>query len=442
MRVHVPNNDRKFPGRQLEQITSFGTSAIFEVHWKTGDHSWEPYHAVWKLAALESYCEAFGITAPSKLPKGTAIPPNDPQIFVGSIFGSENLYKEARISRNCTPVVLPLRNMSSRFHHDKRGDFTRPRHGYYGPICGRSPLHRGFQPHTYRLYDSVDTEHHTVSHISAVMSSILAEERPPAMQPLYYAGHDHSYQPAPPRHRSRSPGPTRIHLDYDCLTASCRLTHDELDTHRRDGRCFHCHQQGHRGSDCASKNRRVVDQDMIMRGMSATPVPQYSAKPTAPATNAATIVGNAATAVHAPAVTVQQQSHPTPQSTLSFSFGHGMGNTGFSYNDDASVFSWDGHGAVPTFPLNNNTGFDSPITNMDSRSMVSVIPLSNMPSPSTSNSAPPPSNSDNLATNNGTLVEGMAKVLKLNDEAPANSSTTSPVSDNSPSLSTVPQKAT
>ncbi|KDQ07796.1 hypothetical protein BOTBODRAFT_89333, partial [Botryobasidium botryosum FD-172 SS1] len=79
MRVHVPNDDRKFPGRQLEQITGFGeapdewavdrivshhgtgTSAIFEVRWKTGDHSWEPYHAVRKLAALESYCEAFGI---------------------------------------------------------------------------------------------------------------------------------------------------------------------------------------------------------------------------------------------------------------------------------------------------------------------------------------------------------------------------------------------
>ncbi|KDQ11990.1 hypothetical protein BOTBODRAFT_34846, partial [Botryobasidium botryosum FD-172 SS1] len=413
------------------------TSAIFEVRWKTGDHSWEPYHAVRKLAALESYCEAFGITAPSKLPKGTAIPPNDPQIFVGSIFGSENLYKEARISRNRTPVVLPLRNMSGRFHRDERGDFTRPRHGYYGPIRGRSPLHRGFQPHTYRLYDSVDTERRTASRISAVMSSILAEERPPAMQPLYYADRVRSYQPAPPRHRSRSPGPTRIRLDYDRLTAGCRLTRDELDAHRRDGRCFHCHQQGHRSSDCASKNRRVVDQDTIMRDMSATPVPQYSARPTVPAT---TTVPNAAAAV--PTVTAQQ-SHavPTPQSTISFGFSHGMGNAGFGYNDDASVFSWDGHGAVPAFPLNNNTGFDSPITDMDSRSIVSVVPPSNMPSPSTSNSAPP-SNSDKLATNDGALVEGMAKVLKLNDEAPANSPTTSPVSENSLSISAVPQKAT
>ncbi|KDQ05535.1 hypothetical protein BOTBODRAFT_79894, partial [Botryobasidium botryosum FD-172 SS1] len=57
LRVHVPNDDRRFPGRQIEQITGFGdlpnewavdrivshygtgSQAIFQVKWKTGDHS-------------------------------------------------------------------------------------------------------------------------------------------------------------------------------------------------------------------------------------------------------------------------------------------------------------------------------------------------------------------------------------------------------------------
>ncbi|EPQ61206.1 hypothetical protein GLOTRDRAFT_8049, partial [Gloeophyllum trabeum ATCC 11539] len=55
LRIHVPNDDRRFPGRQLSQLLGLGdepkewavdrilshqgkgTSALFQVRWKSGD---------------------------------------------------------------------------------------------------------------------------------------------------------------------------------------------------------------------------------------------------------------------------------------------------------------------------------------------------------------------------------------------------------------------
>ncbi|CAG7850966.1 SubName: Full=Related to TY3B-TY3B protein {ECO:0000313/EMBL:CCA76064.1} [Serendipita indica DSM 11827] len=96
LRFHVPNDDRKFPGRSLQHVTGFGKPshwpvdrivshygtgkrAIFEVLWKSGDKSWEMYSTVKDLTALEAYCEAQGIGSVSNLRKGTGNVPNDPQ---------------------------------------------------------------------------------------------------------------------------------------------------------------------------------------------------------------------------------------------------------------------------------------------------------------------------------------------------------------------------
>lgn len=82
--------DRKFPGREYGQITSRGDmpqewavdritslmgkgrEAIFELLWKSGDRTWEPYRSVRHLEALEAYCEAQGVKNAKSLPEEPA----------------------------------------------------------------------------------------------------------------------------------------------------------------------------------------------------------------------------------------------------------------------------------------------------------------------------------------------------------------------------------
>lgn len=86
LRPHVPNDDRRFPGRQLEQFVGFndhpkewaveaitthsgkGRNSLFRVRWKSGDETWEEYRSVAHLEPLKAYCEAMGVESPEKLP--------------------------------------------------------------------------------------------------------------------------------------------------------------------------------------------------------------------------------------------------------------------------------------------------------------------------------------------------------------------------------------
>ncbi|KAG9221532.1 hypothetical protein CCMSSC00406_0009355 [Pleurotus cornucopiae] len=105
LRVHVPNDDRLFPGRLDNQISEdegvsepewavnrilshhgSRTEATFKIEWTSGDVTWLPYHQVSHLQALETYLEAVGVANIRNLPIGTDQPPtDDPQIFTGSI---------------------------------------------------------------------------------------------------------------------------------------------------------------------------------------------------------------------------------------------------------------------------------------------------------------------------------------------------------------------
>ncbi|KAG8724914.1 hypothetical protein FRC09_012079 [Ceratobasidium sp. 395] len=89
LRMHVPSDDRKFPGREYQQIVSLGDTpqewsvdrilthkgkgrkAIFQLQWKTGDTTWEPYRVIRHLEALNAYCEAQGVSNIGKLSAGT-----------------------------------------------------------------------------------------------------------------------------------------------------------------------------------------------------------------------------------------------------------------------------------------------------------------------------------------------------------------------------------
>ncbi|PBL03958.1 hypothetical protein ARMGADRAFT_875210, partial [Armillaria gallica] len=85
LRVHIPNDDRLFPGRAenqvgltdevsgewaVEQIIGHSgtkTDSLFQVKWKSGDVTWLPYEKADHLDALGEYFDALGISDVSQL---------------------------------------------------------------------------------------------------------------------------------------------------------------------------------------------------------------------------------------------------------------------------------------------------------------------------------------------------------------------------------------
>ena len=126
MRIHHPNNDRRFPGQLYTQIVSetklehetewaadkilshlgSKTDAIFEVLWWARDKTWLLYNQVRDLQLLTPYLDAQGIKKILDLGASTRTPPtNDPQIFLGALTVSET-YKNywLRTETLCVPA--------------------------------------------------------------------------------------------------------------------------------------------------------------------------------------------------------------------------------------------------------------------------------------------------------------------------------------------------
>ncbi|KAF7763831.1 hypothetical protein Agabi119p4_8368 [Agaricus bisporus var. burnettii] len=102
LRIHIPNDDRLFPGRSESQLmpvdespgtewtaekimshAGIGAEAIFEIRWKSGDVSWTGYDQIAGLTILEQYLEALGVRDIANLPLGRGQPPSeDPQVFL------------------------------------------------------------------------------------------------------------------------------------------------------------------------------------------------------------------------------------------------------------------------------------------------------------------------------------------------------------------------
>ena len=123
LRIHIPSNDRLFPGRMDTQVavedhtddewavdfikshSGSKSDAIFEVHWKSGDVTWLPYYQITHLQALTDYLDLLGVTWISSLPKGTGHPPaDDPQIFLGSMA----LVPTHNVFPSCSFSVSPI----------------------------------------------------------------------------------------------------------------------------------------------------------------------------------------------------------------------------------------------------------------------------------------------------------------------------------------------
>ncbi|KLO04882.1 hypothetical protein SCHPADRAFT_801356, partial [Schizopora paradoxa] len=87
LRIHVPNDDRRFPGRDPHQVLALGdtteseewpvekiidhagkgATASFLVQWKSGDTTWLPYAEIKHLSALPAYFDALGVESIAKL---------------------------------------------------------------------------------------------------------------------------------------------------------------------------------------------------------------------------------------------------------------------------------------------------------------------------------------------------------------------------------------
>ena len=100
--IHIPNDNRLFPGWLDNQIWEFEdvehewaiehikshsgarANTLFEIIWKSGDITWLPYHKISHLDALEQYFDVLGIESIADLPDGHGKPPkNNFQILLG-----------------------------------------------------------------------------------------------------------------------------------------------------------------------------------------------------------------------------------------------------------------------------------------------------------------------------------------------------------------------
>lgn len=88
LREHVPNDDEKFPNREIETYYDFGNdpetewlvsqirahkwvnkSIHFEIVWDSGEVTWEPLKNINKLSLLDDYLVTHGVSEPSELPR-------------------------------------------------------------------------------------------------------------------------------------------------------------------------------------------------------------------------------------------------------------------------------------------------------------------------------------------------------------------------------------
>ena len=97
LRIHIPNDDRRFPGRQLQQLVGLGKveelsvkritdhhgkgiDSLFLVEYSNRDTVWLPHHEVSHLEAFSQYLEALNITTANDLPHRSS-PSQDLPLF-------------------------------------------------------------------------------------------------------------------------------------------------------------------------------------------------------------------------------------------------------------------------------------------------------------------------------------------------------------------------
>lgn len=172
LRIHIANNDRKFPGRRDNQIPEFGGSgrewavdkitchrgshsnAEFEVQWTAGDRSWLPYDEVAHLKALTDYFEAIGVDGVEGLRERDdgGLSDDNPQVSLGHLAPHQASRQRTPGPRHRAPQTHPRhhasrpRNQNSRHNpprtpqHSSRSTYPARPCQRYGRRDHRSPV--------------------------------------------------------------------------------------------------------------------------------------------------------------------------------------------------------------------------------------------------------------------------------------------------------------
>ncbi|GAW07457.1 gag-pol polyprotein [Lentinula edodes] len=83
LRIHVPNDDRRFPGRHDTQLHE---SPVAQPQWrieKILSHTGSQRHAIFQLPCLPEYLELLGLQTIDQLPKGAGTVPEEVSIEMG-----------------------------------------------------------------------------------------------------------------------------------------------------------------------------------------------------------------------------------------------------------------------------------------------------------------------------------------------------------------------
>lgn len=131
--IHLPNDDQLFPGHEIGQTTSLSDPkpewavdkiivhsgkaqhAIFNVHWKSGDHTWLPFHSIEHLHALRVYLDLLNVSTIRELPPGRPTV-DPPQILVACAMHSTPELSPGIHKLDSTPIyaistrTVPTRN--------------------------------------------------------------------------------------------------------------------------------------------------------------------------------------------------------------------------------------------------------------------------------------------------------------------------------------------
>ena len=99
LRIHVPNDNRLFPGRQETQVADFregdhewqvdqilshvrsSPTATFEVKWTSGDVTWLPSEQLPHLLVMKEYLNLLEIKDITDLPLGNGALPSDDELI-------------------------------------------------------------------------------------------------------------------------------------------------------------------------------------------------------------------------------------------------------------------------------------------------------------------------------------------------------------------------
>ena len=98
--AELEDRDNEWAIERIVSHTGKGESALFEAEWKSGDRTWVPYSSIRHLGATAEYLDLLGCADITELKAGKGQPPDDPQVYLGSLGFSTAAGKSIRTHRH------------------------------------------------------------------------------------------------------------------------------------------------------------------------------------------------------------------------------------------------------------------------------------------------------------------------------------------------------